>query len=403
MHRSGSSALSRAMTTLGIQHTSNLMNASEDNKKGYWEDNEFVCFNDDLLRRTGQLWEMPKLIKVDEILNLVDDLGEEASSFLNRKISSGKPTCLKDPRLCNLALFWKKICEVNSIKYDFIATYRDPLSTANSIKKRDNIDIEKGLSMWCTYYLNLLENLNCNDVIVVNYDELLDNTRYALEALSSSLGITLIEDELKIYSEQFLDIRLRHNDQALISKKPIEIISNQIKNTLDDLKAKQTDHYPNWSNTLNQLRNSLIEADPELSEESTASKLKKLFAVHYTKAERCSKEICEAKQDIHTLHSWLNESKQETQSTRIELSAIKKELQHTNEVLVATQTEFERIKVLRQAARKRYVEALEQFHSLTQTIWWRTATPLRLILSSRHDRANLRSLKSRISPETEKD
>ena len=72
MHRSGSSALSRAMTTLGVHHSANLMRASKDNQKGYWEDNDFISFNDDLLRRTGQLWEEPKLIKTDELVTLAE-------------------------------------------------------------------------------------------------------------------------------------------------------------------------------------------------------------------------------------------------------------------------------------------------------------------------------------------
>ena len=88
MHRSGSSALSRAMTTLGIHHSTNLMNASEDNKKGYWEDNDFITFNDDLLRRTGQLWEEPKLIKTDELLMLAKEKASEASSLLKDKIEN---------------------------------------------------------------------------------------------------------------------------------------------------------------------------------------------------------------------------------------------------------------------------------------------------------------------------
>ena len=85
MHRSGSSALSRAMSTLGIDHSDNLMRASEDNAKGYWEDEDFVTFNDDLLRQTGQLWDEPKLINPEEFIALAESQGTKACSLLKSK------------------------------------------------------------------------------------------------------------------------------------------------------------------------------------------------------------------------------------------------------------------------------------------------------------------------------
>ena len=407
MHRSGSSTLSRAMKTLGIQHTSNLMNASKDNEKGYWEDEDFIEFNDDLLRRTGQLWEHPKLIKNDDISSLIEKHGGAASSLIKKKIIPNNTICLKDPRLCNLGFFWEKICESNQIKFNLIATYRDPLSTASSIHKRDNICIEKGLSIWCTYYLNLLNNIDSHkELILVDYDELIDNTRNELTSLSQSLEKTLIEDEYITYSEQFLDTKLRHNSQKLESNSPIEVVSKEIREVLDLIKGNRPRDLSDWSSRLNKLHNSLVKADPELSENSTTSKFKELFALHYIQSEQHISTICETRQDIRTLHSWLNQSKQETQTTKTELNSTaaalaqaQAELSEAQNSLNETYGELERVKALRQATRKRHAETLKQFHQLTQTSWWKAATPLRSILSSRRDRATLKALKSRIRPD----
>lgn len=38
------------MIIFGIYYSDNLMRVSEDNVKGYWEDEDFVFFNDDFLR-----------------------------------------------------------------------------------------------------------------------------------------------------------------------------------------------------------------------------------------------------------------------------------------------------------------------------------------------------------------
>ena len=360
MHRSGSSALSRAMTTLGVHHSANLMRASKDNQKGYWEDNDFISFNDYLLRRTGQLWEEPKLIKTVELITLAEEKIDEASSLLKDKIGNNQIICLKDPRLCNLIPFWKRICEINSAQYRFIASYRDPLSTSNSIQKRDSIDTTKALSIWCTYYINLLESVKTSELKLVNYDKLLIETRKEIQLLSNFLKRKIIEDEFKAYSEQFLDINLRHNHQSLTPEKPIEIVSSRIKAVLDNYNIKNETDEQALKIDLAGLRNSLIKADQELSSDSSASKFKDLSSIYYKE---------------------LEESKLIQKAIQVELKK--------------TQDELERIKTLRKAARKRYLEAMEEFNNLTKTFWWKASTPLRSLLSSKRERNILRSLHSR--------
>ena len=396
MHRSGSSILSRAMTTLGIHHSSNLMHATKDNEKGYWEDNDFVSFNDDLLKRTGQLWDHPKLIKINELYSLADEFREQGSLILKQKIHSDGSTCLKDPRLCNLSPFWKRICQFNNIRYHFIASYRDPFSTAKSLEIRDSITTNKALSIWCTYYINLLESFAGDELIITNYDELLNNTRHEIENLSALLECNISENEFQSYSEKFLDVKLNHHSDSSPPCKPIEFLSNEIKEVLNNYSQNLRTHSLNHSNILANLRNSLVEIDQELSENSAASKFKDLFAIHYKKSEDHQVTIREAKQDIHTLHTWLEHSKKEAEVS-------KEQLQKTQAALNASQNELERIKFLRQKTRERYAQAIKQFENLTNTIWWAAASPLRFVLSSRRDRRNLRSLESRIQPESQQD
>ena len=108
------------------------------------------------------------------------------------------------------------------------------------------------------------------------------------------------------------------------------------------------------------LRNSLINADQELSSESSASKFKDLFSIYY----------------------------KELEESKLIQKAIQAEFKET-------QDELERVKILRKAARKRYSEAMEEFKNLTKTFWWKASVPLRFLLSSRKERSILRSLYSR--------
>lgn len=49
MHRSGTSALTRALVAIGAGVGDNLLPAGHDNPKGFWEDKDFVTLNDRLL------------------------------------------------------------------------------------------------------------------------------------------------------------------------------------------------------------------------------------------------------------------------------------------------------------------------------------------------------------------
>ena len=374
MHRSGSSALSRAMSTLGIDHSDNLMRASEDNVKGYWEDEDFVTFNDDLLRQTGQLWDEPKLINPEEFIALAETQGTKACSLLKSKAKNKEIICLKDPRLCNLIPFWRKVCQDNEIKCSFIASHRNPLPTACSIHKRDSIGTEKALSIWCTYYINLLENLSPNELLIINYDNLISNTRNEIKALSAFLNRQINENRFKTYSEHFLDKNLRHYQQSPPEASPIETTSRKVNILLKNFNPNAINYEIELKSALAVARRSLIEANQDLSSKSTASKFKGLFAIHYKKSEEHQNEIRKLKQDIQTLHSWINQNKEQ---------------------ILATKNELERVKRLRQSSRKRYQDAMNEFDDLTRTIWWQLSAPLRVVFSSRRDKVNLRALKSR--------
>ena len=59
----------------------------------------------------------------------------------------------KDPRTCLTLDHWLDILLKNNNKEDIkiIFTIREPLAVANSLKKRDNLDIYSGLKLWEVY------------------------------------------------------------------------------------------------------------------------------------------------------------------------------------------------------------------------------------------------------------
>ena len=57
MHRSGTSALARAVQMLGVYLGNNFLSPRPDNPTGYWEDKHICDLNERLLAAFGLKWE----------------------------------------------------------------------------------------------------------------------------------------------------------------------------------------------------------------------------------------------------------------------------------------------------------------------------------------------------------
>src|SRR5262245_12867556 len=107
MHRSGTSAVTRFISMLGADLPKNLMRANAFNEKGYWESDEIVAINDNILKAAGSSWDDWKAIRPDwfessecvfykqQLLDILDNDFSNSSLFV-----------VKDPRICRLVPLW---------------------------------------------------------------------------------------------------------------------------------------------------------------------------------------------------------------------------------------------------------------------------------------------------------
>jgi len=56
MHRSGTSMVTKALETLGVELGQQLLMAANDNQKGFYEDKSIVDLNDRILEYAGMAW-----------------------------------------------------------------------------------------------------------------------------------------------------------------------------------------------------------------------------------------------------------------------------------------------------------------------------------------------------------
>lgn len=222
MHRSGTSALARAMVAVGAGVGDNLIPAGQDNPKGFWEDKDFVTFNDRLLATLGASYDSLALLPDGfESRSDVENLLLEAVLMLREKLAGNDLFALKDPRTSRLLPFWQLVFSHLDLSVAYVIAVRHPLSVADSLSKRNQFPTRKSLWLWLQHYSSAINDTNGMPRLFVDYDQLLAQPQQQLQRLASWLELSDHDDEaIRNYIDSFLSADLRH---ATYSSEDIEL------------------------------------------------------------------------------------------------------------------------------------------------------------------------------------
>lgn len=168
MHRSGTSATAAVMHALGFTagDPSELLPATQDNQRGYFERRDATVLNEQILSTLGGSWLAP-LGTPTEIAALADGpLGAQARRIVD-SLPYGNRT-LKDPRLCVTFPLWQQVLG-DSIRA-VVVPFRNPVQVAASLNARDGLPVRYGQLLWRTYHRHLGLGLAAVDTPVVLVD-----------------------------------------------------------------------------------------------------------------------------------------------------------------------------------------------------------------------------------------
>lgn len=212
MHRSGTSAMSRALSVLGAQHGNHVTAVAQDNPTGFWEDAEVVAFNDGLLASLGLGWfDLAPLPQGVLELPLWCKKREQAKALMQERFLSCTTFALKDPRLCRLLPFWQAVWDELELDVRYVFCVRDPAGVAQSLAKRNLFAAGYSSALWLRYILDAIQAISKNAVaLVVDYNDLLLDSKNQLERMAQHLGSQCDETELIHFSNSFLDTSLDH-------------------------------------------------------------------------------------------------------------------------------------------------------------------------------------------------
>ena len=228
MHRSGTSALGGVLSLLGIDFGSKLLKADKNNPKGYFENKEVYELNRTILKENNSLWD-DYIFKISAIGSLqFDDYVSRAKKVIKNEFKESDNFAIKDPRNCLLFPIWEAACKKLGVQVKVIIPYRNPLEVSASLSKRDGFSQEKGMLLWCHYFISAENFSRQYSPFFIFFDDFLISPINLLTQVEKLVGIKSSKKQLKDI-QGFLDQKIKNNNI------PFEDFKNDFPNVVQRL------------------------------------------------------------------------------------------------------------------------------------------------------------------------
>ena len=217
MHRSGTSLLTRMLNLIDVYLGPEqlLMRPDFANPKGYWEHDEIVSLNDEILRRLGGSWDEPPTFPPGwENAPAIDDLKQRGRRLIQDSFANVETWGWKDPRSCLTLPFWQQL--LPNLRY--ILCLRNPLDVAGSLESRDGLPTEKSSQLWLTYVSSALEHSDGRSRLVIFYEDLINDCLGELQLLADFLGKSERAKSVDVQEavQEFMEKELQHYHTSLV-------------------------------------------------------------------------------------------------------------------------------------------------------------------------------------------
>ena len=214
MHRSGTSALTRLLNLLGVDLGRTLLDPSDDNPKGFWENREIVDCHSDLLNAFGSY--------LDDFISLPDgwETRPEAAPFRERLLkilrsdfAQSRLWGFKDPRTCRLLPLWHELLKENGNDGRFILMVRHPAEVHASLARRSGYPVNKSMLVTLTHVLEAERQTRGHKRVAVTYDQVMFDWMGTVGRIGKTLEIQWPNAPESVAGQfsQFLDPALRHH------------------------------------------------------------------------------------------------------------------------------------------------------------------------------------------------
>jgi glycosyltransferase involved in cell wall biosynthesis len=219
MHRSGTSALARVLSLLGLELPKSPMAPTAANEFGHWGESELVwSLHQQLLAAAGTAWD-----DVSPFPHIWLDSQEcreyraRMLAAIRREYPGRAAFVLKDPRICRLIPFWIDVLSDLNVRPLFVLPFRNPLEVAASLQRRDGFSGAKGLLLWLRHVLDAERDTRRHPRTLVTFEDLLRDWRSCARSISTDLNLGWPRSTHRegVEIERFLSAELRHHHASI--------------------------------------------------------------------------------------------------------------------------------------------------------------------------------------------
>ncbi len=223
MHRSGTSALTRVLSLMGATLPKNILGANESNEKGHWEPARLIEYHDQFLAELGSSWDDWRPLGLDGLPGTRrNQVLSDIQRILAIEYDDSPLIVLKEPRICRFAPLFLEALDEAGFETRVILPIRNPLEVAASLEKRTGLwSAERSrtyaILLWLRHVLDAEAATRNRPRAFVSYNDLLNDWRSTLEALTRRLAITWPKtgDEIAPSVQSFLSIDDRRNRSSV--------------------------------------------------------------------------------------------------------------------------------------------------------------------------------------------
>jgi GT2 family glycosyltransferase/spore maturation protein CgeB len=187
MHRSGTSLAAGILKILGadLGPDDELMPATEDNPRGYFESSVLSQLDERVLGRLGGTWSTPPPRPAGwATSDTLDDLRRDLNAELWRAFPRPDAVAVvKDPRASLLLPFWRTVTGVDRT----LLVLRRPDEVAGSLSRRNGFTAERAAALWLDHVVSAWTD--DPDHATVTYEELLSDPRAVAVRLAAEVGL----------------------------------------------------------------------------------------------------------------------------------------------------------------------------------------------------------------------
>jgi hypothetical protein len=180
MHRSGTSATTRALGLLGASM------GPEQSMGKFWENQVMRRPNERLLEAFGGGWECPPVMPDGWVQSpQAQALVPEARAALTAEYGSAPVFVWKDPRTCMTLPFWLELLDQPPV---IVFIHRHPVEVASSLRTRNSLTTAHGFALWERFNGDALRHSVGLRTIVFEYGALLADPHGNMARLVDALN-----------------------------------------------------------------------------------------------------------------------------------------------------------------------------------------------------------------------